>query len=167
MSKKKKGSHKKSTAEYQDYRNFITNSVYSPESTIPVHNEMLQGSSEYSNNDEEINSSDNIKKTPIKYRISDWIRKNVFPTIITTLCIAIGSAVIAHQVNISVINKQIEYIEKKIEQIDSDTVEKEVLDLKLQEIVTEMNSSFSISFNDVKWQLKELEEKIDSIDANR
>ena len=47
MGKHKKGNYKKTPAELQAYKNFIDHSTYNPESTIPVQNEMLQGSSEY------------------------------------------------------------------------------------------------------------------------
>ena len=165
MGKHKKGNYKKTPAELRAYKNFIDHSTYNPESTIPVQNEMLQGSSEYGRCDGKIDSSNNIKKAPLRYRIGDWLKKNIFPVLISTVLIAIASAVIAHQVNIAVINKQIEYIEKRIEQLDSNSVDREVLDLKLREITTQLDSSYSITFNDIKWELKELEEKVNSIDG--
>lgn len=163
MGKKKSGKFKKTQKEAQKYRDFLANSSFSPEDTVPVQNEMLQGSMEYDIEDEKINSSEKIRKTPFKYRVGDWFKKNIFPTIITTVIIAIGSAVVAHQVNLAVINKQIEYIEKRIEQIDTDFVEKDVLDLELKQIISDIDSSYSLTFNDIKWQLKEIEEKINSL----
>lgn len=159
---------KKKTSDAKEYRNFIENSSYSPDSTVPVSNEFLRGSAEWDSHSEELNSSAKIKKTPFKYRFTDWLKNNIFPTIITTVVIAIGTAVIAHQVNIAVINTKIEYIEKEISSLQDNSVDKEILSLKLSEIEAKLDSNHMISLNEIKWQLDELQEQIQDLrsDAN-
>ncbi len=164
MPKKKKGNFKKTPNQAQEYRDFIINSSYSPEGTVPVSNEMLQGSADRGFDEGKLESSDNIRRTPFRYRVGDWIKKNVFPAIIATILIAIGTAVIMHQVNLAVVNKQIEYIEKQLEQIDNDYVGKEEIQLRINEISSNIDSKLSITLNDIKWQLKEIEKQIDKLE---
>lgn len=163
MSRKRKGNYKKTPAQLQTYRDFVANSSVSPPGTVPVNNELLQGSAEYNTDEGKLDSSEKIKPTPLKYKLGDWFKKNVFPTIITTVVVAIGTAVITHQVNIAVINTKIEYIEKRLEQVESNNVEKDALQLKINEIVANLESTYSITFNDIKWQLKEIEKELDDI----
>ncbi len=161
MSKKRKGNYKKTPAQLQGYRDFISNASFSPPGTVPVNNEMLQGSAEYRYDEGKLDSSDNIKRTPFRYRFADWLKKNIYPAIITAIITAIGTAVISHQVNLAVVNKQIEYIENRLEQIESDYVGKDALQLRINEIASNIDSSYSITLNDIKWQLKEIEEELD------
>ena len=74
------------------------------------------------------------------------------------------TAYIAHQANIAVIQTQIQYIEKKIDSIDNNFVEKELLELQLKDVIAQINSSYSITLNDIKWQLQVLSDKIDSLE---
>lgn len=152
--------YKKTPADVKNYQNFINNSTDSPDSTIPVNNEYLQGSAELNSFDEELNTTSNIKKTPLKYRFMDWLKNNIFPTIITTIVIAIATATITHQVNIAVINQKIEYLETQVQQLKDGTVEKELLNSKLSEIEIKIKSSHSLELNDIKWQLKQLEDDV-------
>lgn len=154
---------KKTRTEINSYQNFIKESSYSPDSTIPVNNEFLQGSAEWGIYNEELDAPKKIRKTPAKYRFTDWIKSNVFPTIITTIVIAIGGTVITHYVNIAVINQKIVHLENRVQQIEDSTVDKELLNSKLSEIESKLDSSYSLTLNDIKWQLKQLEEKISSL----
>lgn len=167
MSRKSKGKRqlKKTPTEVKGYQNFIKESSYSPDSTVPVNNEFLQGSAEWGIHKEELDAPEKIKRTPAKYRFADWIKNNIFPTIITTIVVAIGSAVITHYVNIAVINQKIEHLENQVEQIEDDTVDKELLNSKLSEIESKLDSSYSLTLNDIKWQLKQLEEKISGLSS--
>ena len=163
MSRKRTGNFKKTPAQLQQYREFISNPSISPAGTVPVSNEMLQGSADYGCNEGKLESSSNVRRTPFKYRLIDWLKKNIFPAIIIALLTAIGAAVFQHHVNQAVVNKQIEYLDKRIEQLESDYVGKETLQLKINEIATNIDSSYSITFNDFKWQLKEIEEELDKM----
>ena len=160
---KKKGNYKKTPAQLQKYREFISDPSFSPAGTVPVSNEMLQGSADYGYDEGNLESPDNIKRTPLKYRVGDWLKKNIFPAIISAILLAIGTAVISHQVNLAVVNKQIEFIDKRIEQLENDYVGKETLQLRINEIASNIDSTYSITLNDIKWQLKEIEEELDSL----
>lgn len=161
MPKKKRGNYKKSPTQLQEYRNFISNSSVSPPGTIPASNEMLQGSAEYGYDQGKLESSEKIKRTPLKYRIGDWLKEHIFPAVIIAIVTAIGAAVISHQVNLAVVSKQLEFLDKRIEQIESDYVGKEILQLRINEIKTDLDSSYSITLNDIKWQLNEIEDELD------
>lgn len=162
MAKKRKGNFKKTPAQLQDYREFISNSSTTPSGTVPVTNELLQGSGEYGYDDGKLESTQKVTPVPVKYRIEDWLKKNIFPTIVSTILIAIGTAVIIHQVNLAVVSKQVEYIEKRIEQIEDEYVDKETLQLKLNEVTSHLDASYSLTLNDIKWQLREIESKVDA-----
>lgn len=163
MPKKKRGYYKKTPAQLQEYRNFILNISVPPTDTVSANNEMLQGSAEFGYNQVKLESLEKIKRTPLKYRIGDWLKENVLSAIIITIVTAIGAAVIAHQVNLAVVNKQLEFLDKRIEQIESDYVGKEVLQLRINEIKTDLDSSYSITLNEIKWQLNEIENELDKM----
>lgn len=162
--KQKRGSFKKTPNQTRDYKQFIAKSTYSPDSTVPEANLMLYGTDEISGNPEaEIESAAPVKNTPFKYRFCDWVKEHIFPTIITTVVIAIVTALITQKVQMAVVEQKIEYLDKQIEMISIETVDRELLEAKLDLIKEEMNSSSIISLNDIKWQIKNLEEKITSI----
>ncbi len=163
MPKKKKGNYKKSRVQLQEYRSFISNPSFSPQGTIPSSNEMLKGSGEYGYDQGKLESSEKIKRTPLKYRILDWLKEHIIPAVIIAIVIAIGTAVISHQINLAVVSKQLEFLDKRIEQIESDYVEKEILQSKINEIKTDIDSTYSLTLNDIKWQLNKLEEELDSL----
>ena len=51
-------------------------------------------------------------------------------------------------------------IEKQIESIDSNCVDKELLELQLEQIKTEMKSSFAVTNNNLEWRIQNLEESL-------
>lgn len=162
--KKKGGNYKKTPKQSHEYNSFIVNSTYSSDATMPDANKMLSGTAEiYGQQEAEIEHTDPIKKKPLKYRFWDWVKEHIFPTIITTLVIAIGSVLIDHMVQMAVIEQKIEYLGEQIDMLSSDTVDKEVLELQLYSLKKEMESSSSLTFNDIKWQIKILEEKINAL----
>ena len=159
--KKKSGNYKKTPDQAHAYNSFIANSPYSPDATMPDTNKMLSGTAEILGQCEaEIVSLEPIKKTPLKYRLWDWVKEHIFPTIITTVVIAIGSVLISHMIQMAVIEQRIDYLDKQIETISSETVNKELLELQLESLKKEMESSSSLTLNDIKWQIKILEDKI-------
>ncbi|MBQ3497652.1 MAG: hypothetical protein IJA87_00845 [Clostridia bacterium] len=163
--KRKKGNLKKNNSQLKEYNNFIMNSSFSPNSTIPITNNMLLGTAEFEDDNGELESSKEIKKTPLKYKAIDWLKQNIFPTIITTIVVAIGSTVLAHQISIAVVNEKIDNIKNKIEELEENSVNKEIFSLQLEDIEKNINSSYSITLNDIKWQIKILEEKIEKLDS--
>lgn len=162
--KRKGGNYKKTPKQSQEYNSFIANSTYSPDATMPDANKMLSGTAEiYGQQEAEIERADPIKKKSLKYRFWDWIKEHIFPTIITTVVIAIGTVLISHMVQIAVIEQKIEYLDEQIDMLSSETVDKEVLELQLDSLKKELESSSSLTLNDIKWQIKMLEEKINSL----
>lgn len=154
---------KKSRSEAQDYKNIISRSSFSPEGTIPIHNEFLRGSAELCHDDEKLNTSGKVKKTPLQYRVLDWIKKHIVPSVVAALLVAGITSFITQRIRIEVINSQIRTLEKQIKDIDDNYVDKELLSYRLNEISSKLDSNISISLNDIEWQLKELEEKINSL----
>ena len=63
----------------------------------------------------------------------------------------------------AVINKQIEYIDMRIERIEEDYVGKEILQLRMKEIKSDLESSYLVAFNDIKWQLDEIEDELQTL----
>jgi len=167
--KKGKGQFKKTEAQRQGYKYFIANSLDSPDGTVPSQNAMLVGSDEINSNgrSEELYGKETVKKTPFKYRFLDWIKANLFAAIITAVVIGIGTTVISHRVQIAVLSNQIEYIETEIENLKDDNVDKDSLSTQLELIKSDLNGNISLSFNDIKWQLKELEEKINNLENDK
>jgi len=165
MAKKHRGQFKKTSDQQQQYKAFIANPSSALEGTIQSTNEMLKGSNEYKDYDNgPIQSNDPIKKTPIRYQIWDWLKKNIIPTIIGTIVVAIGTAVITHAIKIAVINQRIEYLEIQIQTIYSDNVTKEYLSAQLENIKLELSNGFALSEKDFEWRIKNIEQWIESMD---
>ena len=167
MSKGKgKGPLKKNRSQLQQYKDFVSSSSYSPDSTIPSQNAMLIGSDEVSssNRDGELHGKESIKKTPFRYRFIDWIKANLFAAIITAIVVGVATTVIAHQVKIAVITQRIDYIESKIELIDAEDVEKDYLQLQLDLIKAEMSNDNTSSLNEINLKIKELETRLSAIE---
>lgn len=163
MAKKRKGNYKKSPAQLHDYRSFVSNSPDCPSGTIPTSNEMLQGSADYGYEQGKLEPPGRVKRTPLKYRVLDWLKENVFAAIVVAILTAIGAAVFSHQIQLAVINKQIEYIDMRIERIEEDYVGKEILQLRMKEIKSDLESSYLVAFNDIKWQLDEIEDELQTL----
>ena len=161
--KKSTGVRMKNQAEKASYRQFLSDSSIPTEGTLPVYNKMLQGTAELPNNDSDVDVPKDIINTPVKYRLADWLKKNIFPTIVASILLAIGGAVIAHMVDIAVIKKQIDYIEKKVEQLDENCVDKEKLELKLSELESSVDNKYVLPLNEIRWQLDDIEKELDSL----
>lgn len=132
-----------------------------------MNNEMLVGSNELqrSSYGEDLHAKEEIKKTPFKYRFIDWIKANLFAALITAVVLGVGSVVVSHMVKIAVIEQRIEYIEDKIETIEDDSVDKDFLESQLALIKAELSGGNDLSMNDVNWKIKQLEERITSIEG--
>ncbi len=156
----------KNAAEQESYRQFLSDSSISPEGTLPVYNKMLQGSAEIPPTASDVDAPKHIVNTPVKYRLLDWLKKNIFPTIIVSILLAIGTTVIAHMVDIAVIKKQIDYIEKKVERLDEDCVDKEKLELQLSELESSVDNKYLLPLSEIKWQLDNLEKELDSLSTS-
>ena len=164
--KNKRGQFKKTPQESHAYQHFIAESSYNPDATLPVNNSMLVGSSDVGDNFDEIAPSAPIKRTPPKYILLDWLKKNIFPAIITTIVIAIGTAVFTHSISIAVMKEQISSIEKEIATLEETCVSVDTLDLKLKNIKTELDSTTLLSLNDIEWKIKEIEKEIEKLQTD-
>lgn len=132
---------------------------------MPVYNKMLQGSAELSPASPDVDVPKHIVNTPVKYRLLDWLKKNIFPTITVSILLALGGTVIVHMIDIAVIKKQIDYIEKKVERLDEDCVDKEKLELQLSELESSVDNKYLLPLSEIKWQLDSLEKELDSLSA--
>lgn len=163
MSKKRPGA-RKTQAEVRQYKDFIAKSSYSPEGTTPQTNSMLQGSGEYSDERGNLHGQEDVLKTPLRYRIWDWIRKNLIAEIIVTVIIAIGTATISHTVKIAVIEQRLEYVEKQIDLIDERAVNKDYLESQVELIKTDLSGTNKLNLNDIEWKLKDIEKRLEDIE---
>ncbi|MBO4818860.1 MAG: hypothetical protein J5528_01865 [Firmicutes bacterium] len=164
---KRKGPLKKTQTELQNYKEFISSSSSSLDSTVPSQNTMLVGSDEvWSNNrDKELYGQEAVKKTPLKYRVLDWIKANLFAAVISAVIIGIATTVITHKVSIAIITQRIEYLDKKIDSIDEENVEKEYLQIQLELIKTEITYDNNSTLNELNWRLKDIEARLSGLES--
>ncbi len=157
---------KKNRSQLQHYKDFVSSSSYSPDSTIPSQNVMLVGSDEVfsSNRDGELHGKESIRKTPFRYRFIDWIKANLFAAIITAIVIGVATTVVTHIVKIAVITQRIDYIESKIEQIDDEDVEKDYLQIQLDLIKTEIENENNGSLNEINMKMKDIETRLNAVE---
>lgn len=160
---KRKAPFKKTPQQYRDYQNFIAESSYNPSATLPINNNMLIGSSDMNNNSDDISSTEPVKRTPVKYKAADWIKKNIFPAIMTAIIIAIGSGVINLSINFAVINEQISNLEKQMDKLDSSSVTIEILNSKLEKAKAEFESANLLTAKDLEWEIKEIKDEIEKL----
>ena len=99
----------------------------------------------------------------MRYVIYDWIKAHILDGIILAIITGIFTVVLNGAINIALLKQKIEDISNQIEGIQESNVQKEVLDLELENIKSDINNSFLISFNDIKWKIEVLEEKIREI----
>lgn len=155
---------KKTRAEVQQYKDFITKSPYTPEGTTPQTNSMLQGSSEYSDERGSLHGQEDVLKTPLRYRIWDWIRKNLLAEIVITIIVAIGTATISHKVKLAVVEQRLEYVEKQIDLMDEKSVNKDYLESQIELIKTDLIGTNKLNLNDIEWKLRDIEKRIENIE---
>lgn len=158
--RKNRGNLKKNQEEVADYKRFIANSSISPESTVPVRNEMLISSKEFV--DDEDSSSKNlpIKSKPLRYKFFDWVKENIFPVIITTAIVSVFGVVIGHMIDLAVLSQRVEALEKQVDSLVDDYVTQEILSLQLKNLEASINSDFTVSTSDIKLKLTEIEAEI-------
>lgn len=65
---------------------------------------------------------------------------------------------------IASINKDIEILETKIDNIESDYIDKEILELKLDNLKKDLNLSLSGNTSDIELQLKDIENRIEDLE---
>ncbi len=121
---KRKHSGNKNHVQLQQYRNFVANSSYSPEGTTNATNRMLMGTGDVRFDNDNIYGNEKVKRTPFKYRFFDWIRKNLVAEIIIGVVVAMGSVTVTHMVKIAVIEQRVQYIEKRLDDYETNVVEK-------------------------------------------
>ena len=127
MGKKRKGKFAKSQAERHAYRNYVEKSNFAIMDTTPSNDGMLIGSDEVITSAEDFHSNDKIKKTPVKYRIIDFFKKNIFASILAAIIVAAAGTVIKHEVNLAVLTQRVSSIEHEIELLRTNKVEYDLL----------------------------------------
>lgn len=164
MGRKVKPHLKKNQYEAQNYRHSLKNSSLFTEGTSPIKNEFLTGTGDMGFDEiEETESEEKTVKKPIRYIISDWLKAHVFDSILATIIVAIGSFALKGTIDIALLKQKVEIIDSQIEAIQESNVQKEMLDSELKNIKSDINNSFLISLNNIKWRVKILEEKVKEI----
>ena len=163
---RKRNAGKKSQTEAHRYRDFIEKSPYSPEGTTNQTSTLLVGTDETNISQTNIPADEKTIKTPIKYRIWDWIRKHLFAEIITAVVIGVCSVTINHMVKIAVIEQRIEYIEERLNKIENKSVDKDYLLTQIDLLKTEMESDEKLSNKDTEIALRQIEERLDLLEGN-
>ena len=62
----------------------------------------------------------------------------------------------------AVIEQKIAFLDEQIDSISSDMAVKDLFEMQLESLKKEIEMSSSLTINDIKWQIKILEEKINS-----
>lgn len=165
---KRKGTLKKNQNQRQQYKKYVSSLSNSPDSTVPSYNPMLIGSDEISadNQDEELHGEETVKKTPLKYRAIDWLKKNVGVAVVTAIIIGVGTALINHGINLSVLSQRVDYLEKRIENINEEYVEKDYLQIQLELLKSEMQNDKNQSLNDINLKIKEIEIRLNALEES-
>lgn len=161
MAKKRKsnGSFKKTSQQAHQYNQQINSSKSSPDGTVPINSDMLSSSRDvYVPNVLEVN--DKIQPAPFSLKVKDWIKRNLFASIISAALIAAVGVVVTHSIEIAVIDQKLNMINQQIEKIDSGSVDIETLNLQLENIKSKWEYSYSLDYKDIEWKIKELDEKI-------
>ena len=158
---------KKNQHQAHQYREFVANMDLSPEGTTTSTNSMLVGTCDTNADQERLHGNEEILRTPFKYRFIDWVRKNLFAEIIIAIVLGIGTFTVSHMVKIAVIEQRIEHIEKQLENIDDDYVDKEYVASQLELFRTEITGDNKLSIKEIDWQLKNIENRLDVIEDNK
>lgn len=159
--RKNKGNFKKNHEEVAEYKRFLANSTISPESTVPLENEMLRSSKELVNEEDSSNQDVPIKPKPARYKFFDWIKDNIFAAIITSIVLAASGLVIRHMVDLAVLNQRVSALEQQVESLVKDSATKEMMSLQLEKLEESINSNFTTSTGDIKIKLSEIEFEIE------
>lgn len=159
--RKNRGKLKKNWEEVADYKRFIANSSISPESTVPVKNEMLMSSKEFVDDEDSRSKDLPIKSKPLRYKFFDWIKENVFPVIITTIVVSVSGVAIKHMVDLAVLSQRVEALERQVDSLVDDYVTQEILSLQLDKLAASINSDLTVSTSDIKMKLAEIEAEIE------
>lgn len=160
MGKNKNRFLKKSKEQAYCYKEFIEKSSHIPESTVPNSNSLLIGTDEFESNNTYINENNYTIKKPFKYKVIDWLRDNYISVLVTVFLIAIIGFLFGHGKSIAVINYRLDSIEKEISSLDNNVLQKEVLELKLDNLKKEMENKFLLDVGVLKSQIGELEKTV-------
>lgn len=155
-----KNNVKKTSAQARKYREFVANIDTSPLGTTVSTNSMLVGTEEKIYENDKLPAKEDILKTPLKYRLIDWLKKNVFAEIIVAAVIAIGAVTISHMVKVAVIENRIDYVEKQLEIIEVKSIDRDYFMSQLELLKSEINGENNILIKDIEWQLKDIENRI-------
>ena len=167
MANNKRGQKKKSRKEVSAYKNLVKCGIPPQEGTVAVDNYNLRGSGDIDSSDE---LSMSKPKIPVWYRVKKFIKGHVFESIILTLLCAFlvwgAGTIIELKVNIAIIETRVEYIDQKIEGLDSNFAAKDIIDLQLDAVKEELSNTFNLKIAEINSQLDLIEQQLEYVEKN-
>ena len=162
MSKKKLG--KKNNHAQEVYKKSIKLSMEGRDGTVPLDNDMLKGSDDiYSFKDSELHTKVGVRPKSIKYKLFDWLKRNVLAAIIIAAITGAAGAVITHSIQIAVINQRIDYLEEEVESLKDTTVSKSDLKYELLVFKNNVKDGSDISIDTINKKLTDIEKRIEAL----
>lgn len=161
---------KKSPVEAHGYCKMIENTTVKSDHTyLERTNFNLRGSDEISEEKviEPDNSVQSVLPKPFRYHVEDWFKENIIGIVITMIIIPIFGFLIYNVINLNIkdtyVEHEIEEVRSDIESIKSNTVEKEMLNYKLDSLKKDMENQNKINELTVTNKLDSLKQEIETI----
>lgn len=170
MASNKRQNFKKTHEEAIAYKSFVKNTTECQQDTININNDNLRGSDQIR---DDFGISTQEPLVTWNYKLKRFIRRHLFETIIsivaTLFCVFIAwsaNTMIQMKVNVAVIQTELEYLEKEVEDLDVDAIDKNVIDLQIEAIRNELSTSINIKTNEIQTQINLIEQQIKHLEGD-
>jgi len=156
---------KKSNQELSEYNDFLVLPSLDNVPTNKNSSPMLKGTNDYDDREEEKISQKPVKKIPTKCAVWDWVRNNAPMEIALTIFIAMGGCLINMRINYAVLDNRVDDLSRRIENVERNYEQKENLELRMDNIKSEMETSLDVHVSNINAKLDKLEDDVNKAET--
>ena len=154
-------SSKKNPSQLYNYQTFLANPQNQPEDTVDVCNENLTGTNHLQMNEASAAHSEKHIPVPFGVRVKRFLLANGIWGIILAALITFGGWIVVsihkNDVDIERLSTKLEYIEKTIENLDTDGVNEDALREEIDDLKAELNAAWGLNIKDIENRINILE----------
>lgn len=164
----KKHSTKKSPAQVNSYKSFLSNPQNQPEDTVDVCNQNLTGTNILQASESPASYSEKPLPPPWRIRVKRFFEAYGIWGIIITALLSFGGWIVSsiHQNDLAIerLTIRLEYVEKALDALDTDGINADELDEEIDALRTSLNASWGLDIKDLENRLNIIELILDSLE---
>ena len=164
----KSHSAKKNSAQLNSYKSFLSNPQNQPEDTVDVCNQNLTGTNVLQVSEHSASHSDKPLPPPLGIRAKRFFETYGIWGIIITAFLSFSVWIVnsIHQNDLAIerLTVQLEYIEEKLDNLDTDGINSEQLEEEIDELRTSLEASWGLNIKDIENRINIIELTLENLE---